>query len=82
MYRLHRGQPRAERVVNWLQQARLAIDVSSIVIHKANKPDIAVNSFDPSGLAGKDRAEVYLSAAQTNAVAISDDDVLVVRDNR
>ena len=57
---------------------RLAIDLSSIVIHKTNKPDIVVNFFDAAGLAGKDRAEVNLSAAQTNAAAISDDDGLIV----
>jgi hypothetical protein len=63
----------------------LAIDVSSIVIHKTNKPDIIVNFFDAAGLAGKDHAEVNLSAAQTNAAAISDDDGLIVKrtiDNR
>ena len=54
------------------KHTRLAIDVSSIVIHKTNKPDIVVNFFDAAGLAGKDRAEVNLSAAQTNAAAIID----------
>ena len=64
---------------------RLAIDVSSIVIHKTNKPDIVVNFFAAAGLAGKDHAEVNFSAAQTNAAAISDDDGLIVKrtiDNR
>ena len=44
-----------------------------------------MNFFDAAGLAGKDRAEVNLFAAQTNAAAISDDDGLIVKrtiDNR
>jgi hypothetical protein len=44
-----------------------------------------VKFFDADGLAGKDRAEGNLFAAQTNAAAISDDDGLIVKrtiDNR
>jgi hypothetical protein len=48
-------------------------------IHKTNKPDIVVNFFDAAGLAGKDRAEVNLSAVQTKAATISDDDGLIVK---
>jgi hypothetical protein len=40
---------------------------------KADQPDVVVNFFDADSLAGKDRAEVNLFAAQTDAVAKSDD---------
>ncbi len=37
-----------------------------------------MNFFDADGLAGEDRAEVNLFAAQTDAATVGDDDDLVV----
>ncbi|MGH9494065.1 MAG: hypothetical protein ACRD3B_03635, partial [Candidatus Sulfotelmatobacter sp.] len=46
------------------------IEVSQIIIHKADQPNIVVYFFDADGLAGEDRAEIDLFAAQTQAAAM------------
>jgi hypothetical protein len=33
-------------------------EVSQIIIHKADEPDVIVNFFDADGLAGKDLAKI------------------------
>src|SRR2546421_12902792 len=48
------------------------IEVSQIIIHKADEPDVVVNFFDADGLAGKDRAEVNLFVPQADPPAIDD----------
>ena len=51
---------------------------TQIIIHKADQPDIVVNSFDADRLAGKDGAEVNLFVPQTDPAAIGHDNDLVV----
>jgi hypothetical protein len=50
-------------------RARLQIEVSQIIIHKADQPDIVMNFFDADRLNGEDGAEVDLFAAEADASA-------------
>jgi hypothetical protein len=61
------------------KHSRLQIEVSQIIIHKADQPDVVVNFLDADGLAGENCAEVNLFAAQTDAAATRDHDGLVVK---
>jgi hypothetical protein len=58
-------------------RARLQIEVSLIIIHKTDQPDVVVNFFNADRLAGKDLAEVDLFIAPTDAAAAGNDDDLV-----
>jgi hypothetical protein len=59
----------AEWVVERFEHTGLEIEVSQVVIHKGNQPDIGVNLLDADCLAGKDRAEVNLFATETDPAA-------------
>ena len=48
----------AEWVVEGFEDPCLQIEVSQVVIHKANQPDIIVHFFDADRLAGEDSAEI------------------------
>jgi hypothetical protein len=52
------------------QHKRLQIELSQIIIHKAEQPDIVLNFFDADRLAGKDLAEVNFFVPQSDAAAI------------
>jgi len=69
---------RAERIFNGFEHSSIEIEVTQIIIHKADEPDIVVNFFDADSLAGKDRAEVDFFVAETDAAAAGDHDGLVV----
>src|SRR6266566_7896390 len=56
----------------------IEIEVSQIIIHKADQPNIVVNFFNADRLAGEDGAEVNLFVPQANATAVGDDNDLVV----
>ena len=47
-----------ERVVERLHSFFLQVDVTRIVIHKANQPNSLFDFFDSKGLAREDRAEI------------------------
>ena len=66
------------RVVEWFEHSGFHIEVTQIIIHKADQPDVVVNFFDADGLTGEDRAEVDFLVAQTDAAAVGDHDGLVV----
>src|SRR5258708_18555550 len=53
MYRLHGYHFWAERIFEWFEHPRLQIEVSQIIIHKADQPDVFVNFFDADGLTPK-----------------------------
>ena len=59
--------------------ASLKIEVSKIIIHKGNEPDVVVNFFDADGLAGKDRVAVNLFVTETDQTAIGDNNHPVVK---
>jgi hypothetical protein len=50
-------QPGAERVVERFQHTRIEIEVASIIIHKADQPEIVANLFDADRLTGGPQAE-------------------------
>src|SRR5260370_42246171 len=77
-YRLDRYRFWVEGIFQGFQHASLQIEVSQIIIHKTDKPDVVMNFFDADGLAGKDRTEVNFLAPQTDAAAVGDDNDLVV----
>jgi hypothetical protein len=56
----------------------IEIEVTQMIIHKTDQPDIILNFFNADGLAGKDGAEVNLFATETDAAAIGDDNGFVV----
>jgi hypothetical protein len=58
---------------------RVSIEVSQIIIHKADQPDVVVYFLDADRLAGKDLAEVNLFVAETDAATASDHDGFVVK---
>src|SRR5260370_8322594 len=77
-YRLDRYRFWVEGIFQGFQHASLQIEVSQIIIHKTDKPDVVMNFFDADGLAGKDRTEVNFLAPQTDAAAVGADNDLVV----
>src|SRR5499433_4130217 len=78
MYRLHRKQFWAEGIFERFEHSRLQIEVSQIIIHKADEPDVVVNLLDADGLTGKALAEVDFFVPQTDATAARDHDGFVV----
>ena len=54
-------------VYKWFQRTCLEIEVSYVVIHKANQPDIIVNFLDDDRLAGQGRAEVDFFVTETDS---------------
>ena len=58
----------------WVQ---FGFEVSQIIIHAADPPDIVVDFLDADGLAGEDLAEVNLFVPQTDASAVGDDDLVM-----
>ncbi|MBS1867703.1 MAG: hypothetical protein JSS69_17450, partial [Acidobacteria bacterium] len=62
----------------WFEHPRLQIEVSQIIIHKADQPDVVVHFFDARGLPGEDRAEIDFPATQANAATTGEHDGSVV----
>ncbi|HKS66765.1 MAG TPA: hypothetical protein VJR26_05965, partial [Candidatus Acidoferrales bacterium] len=56
-----------ERIFQRLQHSRLQIEVSQIIIHKADQPDVVVHFFDADGLSGKDLAEIDFLPSDADA---------------
>ncbi|HJN43180.1 MAG TPA: hypothetical protein QF572_03235 [Vicinamibacterales bacterium] len=48
------------------------IEVSEIVVHEADEPDVVAYLFDPDFLAGEHGAEVDLLAVVTDATLVDD----------
>src|SRR4029077_5087774 len=46
------------------------IEVSQIIIHKADQPDVVVHFLDADSLPGEDRAEIDFFLAETNTAAM------------
>jgi hypothetical protein len=61
-----------DRIFEWFEHPRLQIEVSQIIIHKADQPDVVVHFFDADRLPGKDRAEIDFFLAQTDAALTGD----------
>jgi len=68
----------ARGVCQRFEPAGLVVEVSQIVSHKADEPDVVVGLLDADGLAGEDGAEIDLSAFVADAPAGRDGDGLVV----
>src|SRR3984957_15576828 len=77
-YLTHRLLFWSEGIFQRFKQPRLQIEVSQIIIHKAQQPDIVVDFFDADRLAGKDLAEINFLATQTDAPASGDHDRFIV----
>jgi hypothetical protein len=54
----------------------LQIEVTQIIIHKTDQPEVLVNFFDAHGWTGEHRAEINFFVSQTNESAIGDDNVV------
>src|SRR5467141_3849621 len=68
--RKHRQYFWAEGIFQRFEHPSLQIEVSQIIIHKTDQPNIVVNFFDADGLAGKDRTEVDFFVPHTDSPAI------------
>ena len=49
--------------------ARLLVEVSEIIVHKADQPNLVAHLFDTNALAGEDDAEIDLAAIEADAAA-------------
>jgi hypothetical protein len=78
-YRLHGYHFWAEGIFQRFEHPSLQIEVTQIIIHKVNQPDIVVNFFDADGLPGDDRAEIDFFVCETDAATASDHDRFVVK---
>jgi len=50
----------AEWIFERFEHSRLQIEVTQIIIHKADEPDVVVHFLDADSLSGKNLAEVDL----------------------
>ena len=78
LYRRHRLQPRAERVVEGLQGFLLQVDISQVVVHEGDEPDAVIDLLDAEALSGEHGGDVDLLSVHADASAAGYDDVLVV----
>jgi ABC-type uncharacterized transport system substrate-binding protein len=51
------------------ESARLVVEVSEIIVHKADQPNLVAHLFDTNALAGEDDAEIDLAAIEADAAA-------------
>ena len=63
--------PRAERVIEWLQRSLLQVDIAEIIIHEADEPNAVVNFLDAERLTRKNRRDIDLLTVQAEAPAAS-----------
>lgn len=54
------------------------VEVTEIISHKADQPNLVADLFDADALAGEDEAEVDLVAIEADSAACGDGDSLVV----
>jgi hypothetical protein len=57
------------RICERFEPASLVVEVSEIIIAKADEPNAIVGLFDSDGLAGEDPAEIDLLPIEADAVA-------------
>ena len=60
------------------ESAGLVVEISQIVVHEGDEPNVLVGLFDSDRLAGEDGTEVDLPALEADAAAGGDGDGLVV----
>ena len=56
----------------------LIVEVSQIIVHEADEPDVLVDLFDSDFLAGEDLAEIDLVSVEADPAAGGHDDGLVM----
>ena len=64
--------------MQWFHNSGLQVEVTQIILHEADQPDIFVNFLDADSLSGEDLAEVDFLVAQTNRAAAGNHDGFVV----
>src|SRR5258706_10894574 len=72
LYRGHRYHFWSEGICKGFEPASLVVEVSEIIIHKADEPNPFVGLFDADGLAGEHLAEIDLLAIEAGASAGGD----------
>ena len=70
---------RPERVVKWLQSFFLQIDITEIILHKADEPDAGIDLLDTDGLASERFAQVNFLAIQTQTAATGNHNGFIVK---
>ena len=68
----------AERIFERFEHSSLHVEVSQIIIHKTDQPDVVVHFFDADGLTSENRAEVDFFLARADAAAAGDHDGFVM----
>jgi hypothetical protein len=68
-----------ERVFERFQHSSVQIEVSQIIIHKTDQPDVVVDFFYVHGLTSENRAEINFVVAEADASAIRDHNDFVVK---
>jgi hypothetical protein len=68
-----------KRALKRFEPAGLVVEVSQVVVHEADGPDVVVGLVDSNLLAGEDRAEVDLALLVADATASRDRDGLVAQ---
>ena len=71
-------QFRPETVCKGFGPAGLIVEVSEIIVQKADEPNSIVGLFDSDGLAGEDLAEIDFVPVEADAAAGRDGDSLVM----
>jgi len=58
------------------ESAGLVVEVSQIVVHEGDEPDVLVGLFDSDGLTGEDGTEIDFAAPEADAAAGGDEDII------
>ena len=69
----------AKRVLQGLQSPLLKIDVTEIIIHKANQPNTVVDLFDAYRLTSQRSAEIYFLFENADPSAVGDQNCPIVK---
>ena len=69
----------SERVFDGLEPARLVIEVTEIILHEADEPDLVGNLFDAHLLAGKRSAQVNLLPVVTDSAVLGHDNGSIMK---
>lgn len=59
--------------MEWFQPAGLVVEVSQIVVHEADEPDVVAGLLDADGLSVEDGTEIDLALMEANTAACGDD---------
>ena len=82
MVQIHSPRPPktfwAERIFEWFEHPSFQIEVSQIILHKADQPDLVVDFLDTDGLSSKDLTEIDFFPTQADAPAPGHHDRFIV----